>query len=51
MSRLVVIDNIVLTPINMNFMQQSIVLHVLQHPHPYQVCHVIAPSVHINDSI
>ena len=26
-------------------------LHVLQHLQSYQVCHVIAPSVHINDSI
>ena len=26
-------------------------LHVLQQLQSYQVCHVIAPSVHINDSI
>ena len=30
------------------FMQRLIVHHLLQ---SYQVCHVIAPSVHINDSI
>ena len=34
-----------------------LIVHVLHHPHvqhllqTYQVCHVIAPSVHINDSI
>ena len=34
---------IVLQPFNL--------LHALQHLQSYQVCHVIAPSVHINDSI
>ena len=32
-------------------MQRLNALHVLQHLQSYQVCHVIAPSVHINDSI
>ena len=56
MSRLVVIAwSITHLYFNGFFMQQLSVLlhllHVLQHLQSYQVCHVIAPSVHINDSI
>ena len=52
MSRLVVIAwSITHLYFNGVFMQRLSALHVLQHLQSYQVCHVIAPSVHINDSI
>ena len=35
----------------LHVLQHLHLLHVLQHLQSYQVCHVIAPSVHINDSI
>ena len=52
MSRLVVIAwSITHLYFNEFFMQRLSALHVLQHLQSYQVCHVIVPSVHINDSI
>ena len=52
MSRLVVIAwSITHLYFNGFSMQRLSVLHVLQHLQSCQVCHVIAPSAHMNDSI
>ena len=48
---LVLQHSLLLILLILHVLQHLHLLHVLQHLQSYQVCHVIAPSVHINDSI